>query len=177
MTRLAWRFAPFAELTAREVHDLFQLRVAAFVIEQNCVFQDLDGIDPDCWHLLGHELGPGLRRGDESLEEQRLVAYCRFLPPGTKFAEPSIGRIVTAGSVRGTGLGKELVREALARAQELWPGSAIRIAAQKHLERFYGEFGFRTASEPYDDDGIVHIDMLRPASTEPEKRGRKVGQN
>jgi ElaA protein len=145
-----WRFAPFAELTPRDVHDLFQVRAAAFIVEQDCVFQDLDGIDPQCWHLLGR------RKGE-------LVAYCRFVPPGGKFAEPSIGRVVTTPAVRGTGLGRELVREALRRADKLWPGRPIRIGAQKHLDRFYGEFGFAVASEPYDEDGILHIEMLRQA--------------
>ena len=146
---IEWRFAPFAELTPLEVHDLFQARAAAFVVEQNCVFQDMDGIDPECWHLLGTKSGA-------------LVAYCRLVPPGTKFTEPSIGRVVTTSAVRGTGCGKELMREALARAQKLWPGRAIRIGAQRHLERFYVDFGFVTASEPYDEDGILHIEMVRP---------------
>lgn len=165
MTRLDWRFASFAELTPGEVHDLFQARAAAFIVEQNCVFQDVDGLDPACWHLLGYS------------SSRTLVAYARLLPPGAKFAEASIGRVVTTQAVRGTGMGRELVREALARAEALWPGRAIRIGAQKHLERFYNEFGFTIASEPYDEDGILHIEMLRPASTAPEKRGRKIGQN
>ena len=175
-----WRFAPFSELTPREAHDLFQARAAAFVVEQNCVFQDLDGIDPECWHLLGYELGPRLRGGDESRsspDEPRLVAYCRLVPPGTKFAEASIGRVITTHAVRGTGMGRELMHEALQRAEKLWPGRPIRIGAQRHLERFYRDFGFVTASEPYDEDGIVHIEMLRPASVIPDKSGRKVGQS
>jgi ElaA protein len=155
---ITWRFAPFDDLTPRNVHDLFQVRAAAFVVEQDCVFQDLDGIDPQCWHLLGFSPSPlGEGRG----EGQVLVAYCRIVPPGVKFAEPSIGRVVTTSEVRGTGLGRELVREALLRADRLWPGRPIRIGAQKHLDRFYGEFGFAVASEPYDEDGILHIEMLK----------------
>jgi ElaA protein len=146
---IAWRCAAFAELTPREVHDLLQARAAAFVVEQACVFQDVDGLDPECWHLLGTRSGA-------------LVAYCRLLPPGTKYAEPSIGRVVTTGAVRGTGLGRQLMREALDRAQSLWPGRAIRIGAQRYLEHFYGEFGFVAVSEPYDEDGILHIEMMRP---------------
>ena len=161
---IEWRFAPFAELTPREVHDLFQARAAAFVVEQSCVFQDVDGVDPQCWHLLGYLSG-------------QLVAYCRFVPAGTKFAEPSIGRVVTTSAVRGTGQGRVLMREALARAEKLWPGRAIRIGAQRHLERFYNELGFATASEPYDEDGILHIEMLRPASSTAAKAGRKVEHN
>jgi ElaA protein len=148
---IQWRFAPFAELTAREVHDLFQARSDIFVVEQNCVFPDIDGADPQCWHLLGYSAS----------SSPVLAAYCRLVPPGLKFPEPSIGRVVTTRTVRGTGLGRELMREALARADKLWPGQAIRIGAQRHLERFYEDFGFSATSEPYDEDGILHIEMLR----------------
>ena len=159
-----WRFAAFAELTPREVHDLYQVRAAAFIVEQDCVFQDVDGIDPQCWHLLGYGEG-------------QLVAYCRLLPAGAKYAEASIGRVVTSHAVRGTGMGRELMREALRRMEKLWPGAPIRIGAQAHLERFYRDFGFATASQPYDEDGILHIEMLRPASAFAEKSDRKVEHN
>lgn len=159
-----WRFAPFAELTPREVHDLYQVRAAAFIVEQDCVFQDIDGIDPACWHLLGYGEG-------------QLVAYCRLLPAGAKYAEASIGRVVTSHAVRGTGMGRELMREALSRVEKLWPGAPIRIGAQAHLERFYRDFGFVTASQPYDEDGILHIEMLRPASAFAHKSDRKVEHN
>jgi ElaA protein len=145
---IRWRFAPFEELTPREVHDLLQLRAEVFVVEQDCVFQDVDGADPDSWHLLG-------TRGDV------LIAYCRLIPAGKKFAEPSIGRVVTSKKLRGTGSGRELMAEALRRADTLWPGRPIRIGAQQQLERFYEDFGFAKASAPYDEDGIMHIEMLR----------------
>ena len=80
-------------------------------------------------------------------------------------AKASIGRVITAPSVRRTGAGRELMREAIQRAEELWPRQPIRIGAQAHLERFYGEFGFEKASEPYIEDGIPHIEMLRPTRT------------
>ena len=147
---LIWRFAHFDQLTPRQVHDLYRLRIEVFVLEQNCPFQDVDGADPSCWHLLG------TRSGED------LLAYCRLVPAGVKFAEPSIGRVITALSERRTGLGKALMREAVTRAEALWPGQAIRIGAQAHLERFYNEFGFEKASEPYMEDGIPHIEMLRP---------------
>jgi ElaA protein len=147
--RLAWRFAHFDELTPREVHDLFRLRIEVFVMEQNCPFQDVDGADVDAWHLLG-------RSGDA------LHAYCRLLSPGVKFPEASIGRVITSQRARGTGLGKVLMAEALERAGGLWPGQPIRIGAQARLERFYEGFGFRTASDEYIEDGIPHIEMLRP---------------
>lgn len=145
----AWRFARLDGLTAREVHDILQARSAVFVVEQACVFQDVDDADPDSWHLFA-------RSGDA------LAAYCRLVPAGVKFREPSIGRVITTQSVRGTGMGRELMGEALRRCAALWPGAAVRIGAQLYLERFYGEFGFARASEPYDEDGIPHIEMLRP---------------
>ena len=147
---LHWRFARYEELSRREIHDVFQARLAVFVVEQTCPFQDLDGRDPDCWHLLGRKSPEG-----------PLLAYCRLVPPGVKYAEPSIGRVLTTAAGRRVGLGRELVREALVRADALWPGHEFRIGAQRYLEAFYGEFGFVRCSEPYDEDGILHIDMLR----------------
>jgi ElaA protein len=143
---LAWHFGPFAELTPEQIHDVYRLRVDVFIVEQNCVFQDVDGVDPKCWHLLGYSGG-------------KLVAYARLLPAGVKFDEPSIGRVITARSVRKTGLGRVLMREAMMRARGLWPGQPLRIGAQAHLERFYNEFGFTKSSDPYDEDGIIHIEM------------------
>jgi ElaA protein len=168
---ISWRFAPFAELSAREVHDLLQARAAVFVVEQQCAFQDVDGVDPESWHLLGYSpsrLGKGRGEGPQ------LVAYARLIPPGAKYDEPSIGRIITTQAVRRTGLGRALVREALARAERLWPGRAIRIGAQQRLERFYREFGFATASAPYDEDGIPHVEMVRPAARVGERSGEPV---
>ena len=149
-----WRFARFGELTPLEVHDLLQARSAVFVVEQNCVFLDVDGVDPECWHLLG-------RKG-----QGPLLAYCRLVPPGVKYAEPSIGRVITTRAARGTGAGRQLMREAVSRAEALWPGKAIRIGAQRYLDRFYGDYGFVQVSEPYDEDGIMHIEMLRGGAGE-----------
>ena len=181
-----WRFARFDELAPREIHELYRLRAAVFVVEQACAFQDLDGADPESWHLLGY--GPSSRpspkaEGDlapsplgEGRGEGPLLAYARLVPPGVKYEEPSIGRIITAQSARRTGLGRTLVREALARAEQLWPAKPIRIGAQQRLERFYQEFGFVTASAPYDEDGIPHVEMLRPAARVKEPRGETIGR-
>ena len=158
---LTWRFAPFDELSPREAHDIFQLRVDVFVMEQNCPFQDIDGADLDALHLLGFSPSPlGEGRG-----EGQLIAYARLIPAGIKFAEPSIGRVITRQSVRGTGLGRELMQEALARSDALWPGQAVRIGAQHRLEKFYQSLGFTTASDVYIEDGIPHIEMLRTGTT------------
>jgi len=148
---IRWRFARFEELTPRELHDAFQLRSAVFVVEQTCPFLDIDGVDPVCSHLLGYE------------GEGRLVAYARLVPPGIKYPEPSIGRVVSAKYARRTGAGRALMKEAVAQAQKLWPGHRIRIGAQMYLKAFYESYGFAQSSEPYDEDGILHIEMTREA--------------
>ena len=152
-SRIAWRFARFDELSPREVHDIFRARAAVFVVEQTCAFQDVDGADPQCWHLIGRGGGG----------EGPVIAYCRLVPPGVKYREPSIGRVITLPPARGIGAGRTLMREAMARAQALWPGQPLRIGAQMYLKDFYGEFGFAQSSEPYDEDGIMHIEMIREA--------------
>lgn len=151
---LAWRLQRFSDLSPHDLHDLLRVRSAVFVVEQECVFLDVDGADPACWHLLGR-----------LASSPELVAYCRIVPPGIKFDEPSIGRVLTYGPARRTGTGRALMGEAVARTNALYPGRAIRIGAQAHLAKFYGEFGFEVASEPYDEDGILHVEMVRPAST------------
>ena len=171
----AWKCAPFGELTAQELYDILQARAAVFVVEQMCAFQDLDGADQHSWHLMGRStLSPALPQGGGRMAP--LVAYCRLVEPGIKFAEPSIGRVVTVGAARGTGLGRALMAEALARAEKLWPGKALRIGAQQRLQRFYQSLGFDTVSQPYDEDGILHVEMLRPASVVPDKAGQPIGQ-
>ncbi len=142
----AWRFAPFADLSPADLHDILRLRAEVFVVEQACAFQDVDGADPLAWHLWSRD-GEGI------------AAYARLIKPGIKFREPSIGRIVTAPRVRGTGLGRLLVAESVARARILFPGEALRIGAQQRLERFYAGFGFRTDSAMYLEDDIPHVEM------------------
>lgn len=161
---IAWRLAHFDALSARELHDIYQARLEVFVVEQKCPFQDVDGADPACWHLIGRSV------------EGRLLAYCRLVPPGTKFAEPSIGRVLTVGPARRAGCGRELMRQAIAHTDKLWPGKALRIGAQRYLERFYAALGFVTVGQPYDEDGILHVEMLRPASGVADRSGQPVGQ-
>ena len=145
-----WHFARFDDLSPRDIHDLYQARAAVFVLEQKCPFQDVDGADPQCWHLIGRASPQG-----------EVLAYSRLVPPGVKYPEPSIGRVLTTAAARRTGAGRELMAESIARLEKLWPGRPIRIGAQQYLERFYGSFGFARASAPYDEDGIMHIEMTR----------------
>ncbi|MFM7261546.1 MAG: GNAT family N-acetyltransferase [bacterium] len=146
---LVWRQRAFDALTARELYAILAQRAEVFVVEQRCAYQDLDGFDAASTHLWAE-------RADGTI-----VACLRVLPAGVKYDEVSIGRVVTAPSVRRTGLGRELMRRGIIAAGERVP---IRIGAQAYLECFYGEFGFERASELYDEDGIPHIEMLRRGS-------------
>ncbi|MBA3456147.1 MAG: GNAT family N-acetyltransferase [Deltaproteobacteria bacterium] len=141
----SWYDREFAELNVRELYAIWALRERVFVVEQNCAYVDADGADPQCRHLWAED------------ETRAIHAYCRLVPAGLKFAEASIGRVITAPEARASGLGKELMERAIATLGPI----PIRIGAQAHLERFYGGFGFVRASEPYDEDGIPHIEMLR----------------
>jgi ElaA protein len=126
-----------------------------FVVEQQCVFLEMDGDDDRAWHLLGWTTGTDGR--------PVLGAYARLFAPGVKYTEASIGRVVSHPDVRRTGAGHALMTEALRRLAELAPGAPVRIGAQKYLERFYGAFGFARAGDDYLEDGIVHLEMVRPA--------------
>lgn len=138
-----WFDRTFGELTTEQLYRIIELRERVFVVEQRCVYLDADGVDRVSRHVW--------------TESDRIDAYLRIVPAGVKFAEVAIGRVVVAPHARGTGLGKELMRRGIAAAG----GVAIRIGAQAHLEKFYGELGFTRASDNYDDDGIPHLDMLR----------------
>lgn len=144
----AWRWYRWGELSTDLLYQLLRLRSEVFVVEQACLFPDMDGLDPHCEHLCGTDANGAV------------VAYARLLPPGLKHPEAALGRVVTAAAVRGSGAGRELMRQALAGCQARHPRHAVRIGAQQRLERFYGELGFVTVSEPYLEDGILHVDML-----------------
>jgi ElaA protein len=145
---LHWRWTHYAGLALDDLYDALALRCRVFVLEQG-PYLDPDGLDRDAWHLLGRDAGGALQ------------AYLRLVDPGRRFDEPSIGRVVTAPEVRGRGVGRLLVGEGVARAGHAWPGRALRISAQSHLQRFYGGFGFRTVGPAYTEDGIPHVEMLR----------------
>jgi ElaA protein len=146
-----WQFARLPDLPAADLYAALAARQAVFVVEQRCAFLDADGQDLDAWHLLAWvDAGAG----------RELGGYLRVIGPGRRFAEPAIGRVLTTAAHRGTGLGRALMREGLARTTQLFPGQAIRISAQQRLEAFYASLGFRTASAPFDEDGIPHVEML-----------------
>jgi len=151
---IEWKLAAFDDLSVRELHDLLLLRSQVFMLEQNCLFLDIDGFDPQAVHLLGQSDG-------------QLLAYARCFAAGIKFPEASVGRVVTCMDVRGSGLGHVLMAQVLASVRALWGEQAIRIGAQARLEKFYQQHGFVSVGKPYIEDGIDHLEMLwRPPTLE-----------
>lgn len=148
---VAWLWCRFGELGVEHLYDALALRCRVFVLEQG-PYLDPDGIDRHAWHLLGRDAAG------------TLLAYLRGVDPGVLYAEPSLGRVITAPEARGTGLGRRLVAEGVARCTAAWPGQGIRISAQAHLARFYGEFGFEPVGEEYLEDNIPHLEMVRAAA-------------
>jgi ElaA protein len=151
---LRWQWSRLPQLAAAELYAALAARQQVFAVEQRCAFQDADGYDFEAWHLLGW--------GGKATPNT-LAAYLRVLDPGTKYGEPSMGRVLTVPPFRGIGLGRVLMTEGIARCVTTWPGQAIRIAAQQRLEAFYSSLAFRAASAAYIEDGIAHVDMLRDA--------------
>jgi ElaA protein len=146
---LDWRCCRFDGLSLRELQYILMARQQVFGLEQNCIYQDIDGCDERAHHLCAW-----------SPREPMPLAYARLVEPGVKYTEPSIGRVITTEAARGTGLGRELMRRAIAHTHDLFPGQGIRISAQSRLEKFYRDFGFTVIGESYLEDGIPHTEML-----------------
>ena len=144
---MCFEFKKFSDLSINELYDILQLRSEIFAVEQNCVYNDLDGLDKVAVHQF-------LRKDGE------IVAYSRLLKPGTRFSEYSIGRVVVRQSERGTGLGKEMMEEAKRYIVNEWGAEKIKISAQSYLQRFYENLGFEIVTEMYLEDGIPHYGML-----------------
>jgi len=141
-----WQIYQFDDLTTHDLYTLMRLRQEVFVLEQNCVYPDLDGLDQASVHILCWENG-------------ELLAYLRCLKPGLSYPQSSIGRIVVSPTARGRDLGRELVTRGITYNFKQWPDSAIRIGAQRYLEAFYCRLGFVVDGEPYIEDGIEHVHM------------------
>ena len=157
---VTWSCKAFSNLSNVELYQIMAARAAVFVVEQNCVYQDADFADFDCHHLAAW-----LPSMDASTTgaSSTLAAYVRLLPPGLKFNEASIGRVLTSQLARRQKLGRILMARAIIECHALFGPTPIRIGAQKYLEHFYASLGFVTVSDIYDEDGIPHIEMLRSA--------------
>jgi ElaA protein len=152
---IRWQFLRFDALTPSQLYALLQLRSQVFVVEQKCVYQDMDGGDPHAVHLLGSVDG-------QLLACARCFAQGILFEQGAQYHEASIGRVVTHASLRGQGAGHALIREAITQMQALWGAQSIRISAQAHLKDFYSHHGFAVVGAAYDEDGIPHLPMVRP---------------
>jgi len=149
MNEINWQWRKFEELSPVEMQAMFALRQDVFIIEQDCIYQDIDGKDDKAIHLLGW-------MGD------KLVATLRVFESYPEYQNKvSIGRICSARIVRGSGIGRELVAKSLEFIDENFQNKPIQIGAQFYLKKFYEDFGFKQVSDIYDDDGIDHILMLR----------------
>jgi ElaA protein len=136
----------FDQLSTAELYQLLQLRSTVFVLEQQCLYQDIDGVDDLAMHLLVRQ-------------NQLLLGYGRLLPPSPDCQAVRIGRIVIAAEFRSAGHGRWLIKLLRACSSRNWPNSSIELSAQAHLQSLYVSCGFIAISDPYDEDGISHIDM------------------
>lgn len=147
---LEFKWNRMDSLSTMDLYEILKEREAVFVVEQQCAYQEVDGCDPQSWHLRVYADGA-------------LAAYARVVDPGLKYEEPSIGRVLTLAAFRSLKIGRALVAEAIAFTEKTHPGRGIRIGAQARLEGFYASLGFRSVGEPYDEDGILHVDMVKAA--------------
>jgi ElaA protein len=150
----SWQIKHYSELSVSEFHDLIALRIAVFIVEQDCPYQELDGKDKKAYHLIGRN-----GKGD-------MIATLRILPAGISYNEVSIGRVVTSPEVRKLGLGHQLMNVAHQFvSDEFGIETAIRISAQTHLKGYYEKHGYLETGKNYLEDGIPHTEMLKSITT------------
>lgn len=139
---------PFEALTIEELYAVLQLRSEVFVVEQDCVYQDIDGNDPKALHILGYKEGV-------------LAAYTRVFKCGDYFKEASIGRVVVKAEERALNYGYAIMEASIKVVEAEFKETSIKVSAQQHLKNFYSNLGFRQMGESYLEDGIPHIAMIK----------------
>ncbi|RMA81333.1 GNAT family N-acetyltransferase [Umboniibacter marinipuniceus] len=148
---MEWHCQSFAGLSAKHMYQILKLRQDVFVVEQDCAFPDIDGIDPDVWHFY-------------AVDDDEVVAYTRLIDAGISYPGAiSIGRVVVAPAARGNGFSYELMDRSILQARTLFGNQPIKIGAQSHLAGMYGKLGFAQSSDEYLEDGIPHIEMTLEA--------------
>ena len=138
----------FEELTVYELYDLLQLRTAIFIVEQDCVYQDLDGKDTGALHIIGKKEG-------------KIVAYTRCFKPGIYFDEASIGRVLVKAEERKYGYGHHIMNASINAIKSNYKTKLIKISAQTYLRKFYESHEFCQIGKGYLEDGIPHIAMIK----------------
>lgn len=136
----------FNELTLEELYEILKLRSEVFVVEQNCIYNDIDGKDLTSSHIMIKENG-------------KIKAYLRALQPGVSYEDASLGRVLVSPDARGKGYAKAIVTKGVEYILNNFNTTKITIGAQEYLKNFYSEIGFKPISEIYDEDGIPHLDM------------------
>ncbi|MCI5059081.1 MAG: GNAT family N-acetyltransferase [Flavobacteriales bacterium] len=147
MPNVEWHIYKFEELKVTDLYNICALRNEVFVVEQNCIYQDLDGKDHGQDHIL-------------CMENKSLAGYARIIAPNVIYKDPSIGRIVVKESYRKLGLGRTLVEKSINHIHNKFGNIPIRISAQVYLNNFYSELGFKKVGEQYLEDGIPHVEMI-----------------
>lgn len=137
----------FSELTVEELYNILKIRNEVFVVEQQCVYQDCDGKDQESYHLV-------------AMDNERVIGYLRIPNKNVSYMEVSIGRVLVTADVRGKGIAKDIMANAIDFIINELNENKIRISAQSYLEEFYKSFGFIKVSKEYLEDGIPHIEML-----------------
>lgn len=150
MNAMHWTLRTWSDLTRDELYAILVARQEVFVVEQTCPYLDADGADQHALHLWAHD------------ETTPVLAYARVFAPGAKGKEARIGRVITTAPGRGKGFGRALMRRGIDVVNEQFGLVPIRIGAQKYLERFYAELGFVSEGSDYLEDGIPHVEMVRP---------------
>ena len=145
---IVWQVKAFEELTVQELYGVLRLREQVFIIEQNCIYPDLDNKDQKALHVLG------------KLNEE-IIAYSRLFKPGDYFDTASIGRVVANNSLRGQKIGYKLMQESIKNIKDKFGETIITISAQAYLLKFYESLGFKVQGEGYLEDGIPHNRMIR----------------
>lgn len=147
--KLEFKWSRLESFSALEIYEIIKAREAVFVVEQNCPYQETDNMDLYAWHLSTFFNG-------------EFAAYTRVVDPGVKYNQPSIGRVMTLKKYRKLKIGRLLMEEAIRFTELKFPERGIKIGAQVYLQNFYESLGFQsTSKEPYDEDGILHIDMIK----------------
>lgn len=143
---ISWRWYTFSQMSTDLLYQVLALRQDVFIVEQDCVYQDIDGLDRQAMHLLG-------------FDSEQLLAYARVYYDKT-LKKMRFGRLLTAPAARGKAIGKTMMDEILRYLSSHYPHKSVHISAQRYLEAFYQSFGFEVQGAPYDEDGIEHIAMV-----------------
>ena len=148
---ITWQCATLNELSSGQLYAILKARCEVFISEQQCIYNDVDGKDLACLHIVAWD------------SDNDVAAYLRIHGPATTYPEPSLGRVLSTAKHRGTGIGRQIVQRGLTQLEVTYPNQAVRISAQSYLKDFYRSFGFEEVSDEYLEDGIPHTEMLRPA--------------